>query len=162
MLTHGAVSLVYDGDGNRVAEAVGGVTTKYLVDTLNPTGLPQVMDELVGKYVYTRNNPVNRLDPSGRADLAEVDLVNAEVAFSDHGLAHLIQAGAQLNQAEVEALIEALVRQFIADLQAAGSNLISPFDLVFQSPLLQNMPWAARVFIVTAVDIRISTYFPLR
>lgn len=48
-----AVRVVYDGDGNRVAKAVtaGGVTmtTYYLVDDLNPTGLPQVMDELTKK-----------------------------------------------------------------------------------------------------------------
>jgi hypothetical protein len=30
--------MVYDGDGNRVAKTVGGVTTQYLVDELNPTG----------------------------------------------------------------------------------------------------------------------------
>ena len=46
MLTHGNVSIVYDGDGNRVAETVAGVTTKYLVDTQNPTGYAQVVDEL--------------------------------------------------------------------------------------------------------------------
>jgi RHS repeat-associated protein len=51
MLTHGAVTMVYDGDGDRVAETVGGVTTKFLVDTLNPTGLPQVMDETVSGAV---------------------------------------------------------------------------------------------------------------
>ena len=51
MLTHGAVTMVYDGDGNRVSETVGGTTTKYLVDTLNPTGYPQVMDELVSGAV---------------------------------------------------------------------------------------------------------------
>lgn len=34
MLTHGAVSMVYDGDGNRVSETAGGVTTEFLVDTL--------------------------------------------------------------------------------------------------------------------------------
>ena len=51
MLTHGAVTIVYDGDGNRVSETVGGTTTKYLVDTLNPTGYPQVMDELVSGAV---------------------------------------------------------------------------------------------------------------
>jgi hypothetical protein len=33
--------MVYDGDGNRVSETAGGVTTKYLVDTLNPTGYSQ-------------------------------------------------------------------------------------------------------------------------
>ena len=52
----GGVSVVYDGDGNRVAMSVGGVTTKYLVDTVNPTGLPQVLEELVGgavQRVYT-------------------------------------------------------------------------------------------------------------
>jgi RHS repeat-associated protein len=46
-MNSGAVTLVYDGDGNRVAKTVGGVTTQYLVDDLNPTGLPQVVDELV-------------------------------------------------------------------------------------------------------------------
>ena len=43
----GSVKMVYDGDGNRVAKTAGGVTTQYLVDELNPTGLPQVMDEVV-------------------------------------------------------------------------------------------------------------------
>jgi RHS repeat-associated protein len=45
-LNNGAVSYVYDGDGNRVAKTVGGVTTRYLVDTNNPTGYAQVVDEL--------------------------------------------------------------------------------------------------------------------
>jgi RHS repeat-associated protein len=56
MLAHGSVTMVYDGDGNRVSEKVGSVTTKYLVDTLNPTGYSQVLDEVVGttvKKVYT-------------------------------------------------------------------------------------------------------------
>jgi YD repeat-containing protein len=51
-----SVSLLYDGDGNRVAKTVNSVTTRYLVDDLNPTGLPQVMDEVVGgavERVYT-------------------------------------------------------------------------------------------------------------
>ena len=51
MLTHGGVTLVYDGDGNRVAESIGGATTKFLVDDHNPTGLPQVLDELVSGSV---------------------------------------------------------------------------------------------------------------
>jgi RHS repeat-associated protein len=46
MLSKGAVTIVYDGDGNRVSETVGGVTTNYLVDTQNPTGYAQVVDEL--------------------------------------------------------------------------------------------------------------------
>jgi hypothetical protein len=47
----GAVQIVYDGDGNRVKKTVGGVTTQYLVDDLNPTGYPQVVEELVGGAV---------------------------------------------------------------------------------------------------------------
>ena len=43
---HGGMTFVYDGDGNRVAKTVGGVTTAFLVDTLNPTGCAQVLDEL--------------------------------------------------------------------------------------------------------------------
>jgi RHS repeat-associated protein len=43
--------IVYDGDGNRVSETAGGVTTAYLVDTLNPTGYSQVLDELVSGSV---------------------------------------------------------------------------------------------------------------
>jgi len=39
------ISLVYDGDGNRVSKTVAGVTTQYLVDTQNPTGYPQVVYE---------------------------------------------------------------------------------------------------------------------
>jgi YD repeat-containing protein len=41
------IAIVYDGDGNRVSETAAGVTTKYLVDTLNPTGYAQALDELV-------------------------------------------------------------------------------------------------------------------
>jgi RHS repeat-associated protein len=50
----GAVSLVYDGDGNRVAKTAGGVTTQYLVDALNPTGYLQVMEETSGGTVQVR------------------------------------------------------------------------------------------------------------
>jgi RHS repeat-associated protein len=45
-LNAGNATYVYDGDGNRVAKTVGGVTTNYLVDTNNPTGYAQVVDEL--------------------------------------------------------------------------------------------------------------------
>ena len=46
-----SATIVYDGDGNRVSETVGTTTTKYLVDTLNPTGYSQVLDELVSGSV---------------------------------------------------------------------------------------------------------------
>jgi RHS repeat-associated protein len=50
-LNNGAVRIVYDGDGNRVAKTVGGVTTQYLVDDNNLTGYPQVVEELQGGSV---------------------------------------------------------------------------------------------------------------
>jgi len=37
-----------------VKKVSGGVTTQYLVDDLNPTGLPQVMDEVVKSGVAQR------------------------------------------------------------------------------------------------------------
>ena len=46
------VSIVYDAFGNRVSKTVNGVTTKYLVeDDVNPTGYPQVMEEIVSGAV---------------------------------------------------------------------------------------------------------------
>jgi RHS repeat-associated protein len=39
------VVIVYDGDGNRVQVTAGGVTIKYLIDDLNPTGYAQVVEE---------------------------------------------------------------------------------------------------------------------
>jgi len=50
-LNNGAVTYIYDGDGNRVAKTVAGVTTNYLVDTNNLTGYPQVVEELQGGSV---------------------------------------------------------------------------------------------------------------
>ncbi len=41
-----SITFVYDGDGNRVAKTVNGITTNYLVDTNNPTGYAQVVEEL--------------------------------------------------------------------------------------------------------------------
>jgi RHS repeat-associated protein len=38
--------IAYDGDGNRVSEQVGATTTFYLVDSHNPSGYPQVLEEL--------------------------------------------------------------------------------------------------------------------
>ena len=55
-MNSGAVSIVYDGDGNRVAKTVNGVTTRYLVDDFNPTSYAQVAEEVVNglvQRVYT-------------------------------------------------------------------------------------------------------------
>jgi RHS repeat-associated protein len=47
-----SASIVYDAFGNRVAKTVNGITTQYLVeDDVNPTGYPQVVEELVNGSV---------------------------------------------------------------------------------------------------------------
>jgi RHS repeat-associated protein len=47
-----SVTMIYDAFGNRVAKTVNGVTTQYLVeDDVNPTGYPQVVEELVNGAV---------------------------------------------------------------------------------------------------------------
>jgi hypothetical protein len=42
-VTRNSAINVEDGDGNRVSETAGGVTTKYLIDSMNPTGYAQVL-----------------------------------------------------------------------------------------------------------------------
>jgi RHS repeat-associated protein len=64
----GAVTIVYDGDGNRVMKTVGGVTTRYLVDDLNPPGYAQVVEEIVDGFVgrvYTYGNGLVSEDEIG-------------------------------------------------------------------------------------------------
>ncbi|MGO9088245.1 MAG: hypothetical protein ACLQBK_23790 [Candidatus Sulfotelmatobacter sp.] len=78
MLTHGALSMVYDGDGNRVSETVGSTTTKYLVDDHNPTGYSQVMDELV-------NGSVTRTYTYGRQLISENQLISGTWTPSSYG-----------------------------------------------------------------------------
>jgi RHS repeat-associated protein len=61
----GAVTIVYDGDGNRVSKTVVGVTTKYLVDDRNLTGYAQVLEEISAgtvQRVYTYG--LNRISQS--------------------------------------------------------------------------------------------------
>jgi RHS repeat-associated protein len=56
-------TLLYDADGNRVSKSVSGVVTKYLVDDLNPTGYPQVVDELTnGSVTRTYAYGLQRID----------------------------------------------------------------------------------------------------
>ncbi len=78
MTQHGLVTLVYDGDGNRVSETVGGVTTNYLVDTQNPTGYAQVVDELV-------NGAVTRMYSYGSERISETQTLNSALTTSFYG-----------------------------------------------------------------------------
>jgi RHS repeat-associated protein len=67
---YGNASIVYDGDGNRVSETVGGGTTKYVVDNNNPSGYPQVLEELT-------NGALKRKYTWGHWLLSENQLANA-------------------------------------------------------------------------------------
>ena len=72
-----AISMIYDAFGNRVAKTVNGVTTQYLVeDDVNPTGYPQVIEELTGPigagvvtrtYTYGLQRISENLSPSSPA-----------------------------------------------------------------------------------------------
>jgi RHS repeat-associated protein len=74
-----SVSFVYDGDGNRVARSVNGVTTRYLIDTNNPTGYAQVIDEI-------RDNQVSRTYTYGHSLISQRQLINSQrlVSFCGH------------------------------------------------------------------------------
>lgn len=54
LTNYGLVNLVYDADGNRVSETIGGTTTGYVVDSVNPTGYPQVLEEIVNGAVQRK------------------------------------------------------------------------------------------------------------
>jgi RHS repeat-associated protein len=68
----GAVVIVYDGDGNRIKKSAGGVTTWYVVATINPSGYAQVVEEKTGttpstlSRVYTYGHDlVNQREAGG-------------------------------------------------------------------------------------------------
>lgn len=82
----GAITVTYDGDGNRVAKTVAGVTTRYLVDDLNPTGYAQVIEEVVG-------GGVQRTYTYGNSPVSQKQLGNSQTSFfgSDaHGSVRLL------------------------------------------------------------------------
>jgi RHS repeat-associated protein len=70
--------IVYDGDGNRVSETAGSVTTNYLVDTVNPTGYAQVVDELQG-------SAVSRTYSYGLERISETQTLNSNLTTSFYG-----------------------------------------------------------------------------
>src|SRR5204863_3823956 len=75
---NGQARLVYDGEGNRVTKIVGSVTTKYLVDDLNPTGYAQVIEEVV-------NGAVQRKYTYGNSRLSQNQLISSTWTPSFYG-----------------------------------------------------------------------------
>ena len=79
----GTVSIGYDCDGNRVAKTIGGVTTRYLVDDLNPTGFLQVLEEVVSGAVQTRYTYGDRIVSQTRS--ASGTPATSYCGFDAHG-----------------------------------------------------------------------------
>ncbi len=77
----GGITLVYDGDGNRVQETAGGTTTQYLVDDNNPSGYPQVVEEISG-------GAVQRTYTYGRALISQTQVSGTPTTrfYGDDGL----------------------------------------------------------------------------
>ncbi|MCE7980699.1 MAG: tandem-95 repeat protein [Caldilinea sp. CFX5] len=72
---NGEVTMVYDGDGNRVAKTVAGATTHYLVDDRNLTGYAQVLEEIAGgvvqrQYTYGLDLVSQRQEISGTREVS--------------------------------------------------------------------------------------------
>jgi RHS repeat-associated protein len=110
MLTSGAVGMVYDGDGNRVSETGGGVTTTYLVDTLNSTGYSQVLDELV-------NGSVTKTYTYGLQRISENQLVGSTwtptfYGYDGHGNVRFLtsSAGTATDTSQFDAFGEPIAR----------------------------------------------------
>ncbi len=85
LVQKGGVTVVYDGDGNRVSKSAATGTTQYLVDSLNPTGYAQVMDEVQSGSVpraYTWGLAL--IDQSRPQPSAAPAIVNYYV-FDGHG-----------------------------------------------------------------------------
>jgi RHS repeat-associated protein len=82
------ITITYDGDGNRaritVTTATNTVTTLYLVDTVNPTGYAQVLEEHVSQNSST---PIlQRVFTFGLTLLAQDQLLNGVWTVRYHGL----------------------------------------------------------------------------
>jgi RHS repeat-associated protein len=71
-------SMIYDGDGNRAAKTANGTTTRYLVDSLNPTRYAQVVEELV-------DGAVQRTYTYGRQRINQNQLISSTWTPSFYG-----------------------------------------------------------------------------
>ncbi len=84
-MTNGSavVTMIYDAFGNRVAKTGNGITTQYLVeDDVNPTGYPQVVEELTGP---TGSGVVTRQYTYGLQRISENQLIQGAWTPSFYG-----------------------------------------------------------------------------
>jgi RHS repeat-associated protein len=104
-----------------------------------------------GQYTYVGNRPLTATDPLGLMIIEEAELDNVAITFG-HGARHLL--GTSLTQAEVEAAIEALIREILAN----GGTVGGSFWLRLE---VQGIPIIARAYVVAAAWISVGTYYPI-
>ncbi len=93
LISHGAVTMVYDGDGNRVAKTASGITTRYLVDDLNPTGFAQVIVESITNSAGEQRHYVYGLERLSQRRVFTLSGAPAETRFygyDGHGSVRLL------------------------------------------------------------------------
>jgi RHS repeat-associated protein len=73
-----SITFHINGDGNIVSKTVNGVTTTYLIDDTNPTGLSQVIEESV-------NGVVQRRYTYGKQRISQTQLINGQWITSYYG-----------------------------------------------------------------------------
>ena len=87
--TPNPVTFLYDGDGNRVTKTIGTgasvVTTRFLVDDLNPTGYSQVVEELAISPTGPPSAVVTRTYVHGSSLISQTQLINANWSASFYG-----------------------------------------------------------------------------
>ncbi len=93
LISHGAVTMVYDGDGNRVAKTLNGITTRYLVDDLNPTGFAQVIIASIANSAGEQRQYVYGLERLSQRRVFTLSGAPAETRFygyDGHGSVRLL------------------------------------------------------------------------
>jgi RHS repeat-associated protein len=116
----GTISMLYDGDGNRIKRTVGPATTYYVLDDQNPTGYAQVIEErsvsqpsaagLVGYWPLEEGTGISTSDASGNGGTGTVNGAAwcpgalSPQALSFDGVNDYVQIGARANLVMTSAL----------------------------------------------------------
>jgi RHS repeat-associated protein len=134
----GVVRITYDGDGVKVRESVvrGGLTTTtlYLVDTLNPTGYAQVVEELQNgalQRVYTYGHDLLVMDQRTPTGVWEARWY----AYDGHGSVRLLTDGTAraTDRYDYDAFGNVLA-QWVSNPQTGALDLLAPGNAHLATP----------------------------
>jgi RHS repeat-associated protein len=85
LVRRGSIAITYDGDGNRVAKTVSGITTRYLVDTNSVTGYAQVLEEQQNTLAAPATFNVVRRYTYGLDLTSQIQLIGGSFRLSYYG-----------------------------------------------------------------------------